>query len=128
MTWREALTRGPGHHHDNLVGLGVARVAGQIDDEWSRPPLEARPDAHGDAVGVLAVDEGDAVGQLVPQVVHGPPPEREDVPVVLVVEPLGVRSHEHDRPPRLAEHHVEDAVLQLSQEVGIWQEQIRNCS
>ena len=76
-TWREALTRGPGQHDDDLEGLAGAAV-GQVDDERGEPPVAARSDAHGD---VRAVHD-DEVRQVASQAERGPPPEPELAPAV----------------------------------------------
>ena len=110
-TWREALTRGPGQHDDDLEGLAGAAM-GQVDDERGQPPVAARSDAHGDVegedVGVGVAVGADAAVQLVPQLAHGPPREMELGPAVLGDGPLGARSHEPDQPPHpsLASQHV----------------------
>lgn len=94
-----SLTWGPGHEDDNPEGLAVA-VAGQVHDEWGQTPLAARSDAHYEVKGLTSVqDEGDAPGQLVPQVEHGPPSEPERGPAVLGVDgAVGIGRHEPDQP------------------------------
>lgn len=116
----KALTRGPGDDEGDLEDVAPA-TAGQVDDEWGRPPVASRSDAHGDAVGLLV----DLSGQLVPQVVQGPPPEMERDPVLLGLgeQRIGARLHAPNPPPRprLATEHDDgevfgEAGLQLSHE------------
>ena len=66
LTWR------PRHEDDDVEGLPAA---GQVDDQWGRPPVHTRSDAH-DEVGDVHGDTQPA-GQLLPQVVRGPAPEYE---------------------------------------------------
>ena len=66
LTWR------PGHDDDDVEGLVAVW---QIDEQWGRPPLRTRSDAHDEVGGVHGGIQ--PAGQLLPQVEHGPAPEYE---------------------------------------------------
>jgi hypothetical protein len=115
---RGALTWCPDHVDDDLDDVAIA-AAGQVDDEWGEPPVASGSDAHDDVEG------GDAEGQLVPEVLHGPPRERDLGPALLLlgVEAVIVRPHEPNEPRASAvcgcHHAAEDELGEVLEEAGL---------